>query len=78
MIWFTMLNVLKKVTMMTTSKKQQGISERVLDNSGRNKNSQILKHRIEKEHPCPEYKNFKVISSGFHNNTKKIKLSEAL
>ena len=50
MIWFTMLNVLKKVTMMTMSTKQQDISERALDHSGRDKNSHILKHWIEKEH----------------------------
>ena len=56
------------------------ISERVLDQSqsGRDKNSHILKHQIEKEHPCPQYENFTVISSGFRNNTKKRKLSEAL
>ena len=54
------------------------ISERVLDHSGRKKNPHILKHQIKKEHPCSEYKNFKVISSGFHNNTKKRKLSKAL
>ena len=54
------------------------ISEKVLDHSGRYKNSRILKHQIEKKHPCPQYEYFKVISSGFHNNTKKRKLSEAL
>ena len=54
------------------------ISERLLDHSGRDKNSHILKHQIEKEHPCPQYKNFKVISSGFRNNTEKRNLSEAL
>ena len=50
----------------------------MLDHSGRGKNSDILKHQIEKEHPSPQYENFKVISSGFRNNTKKRKLSEAL
>ena len=54
------------------------ISERVLNQSGRDKNFQILKHQIEKEHPCPQCEDFKVISSGFRNNTKKRKLSEAL
>ena len=54
------------------------ISERVLDHSGRDKNSHILKHQIGKEHPCPQYENIKIISSGFRNNTKKRKLSEAL
>ena len=54
------------------------ISERVLDHSGRDKNSHFLKYQIEKEHPYPQYENFKVISSGFRNNTKRKKLSEAL
>ena len=54
------------------------ISERVLHHSEREINSHILKHQMEKEHPCPQYKNFKVISSGFRNNTKKRKSSEAL
>ena len=54
------------------------ISERVLDHSSRDKNSHILKHQIEKEHPYPQCKNFKVISSGFRNNTEKRNLSEAL
>ena len=47
------------------------ISKRVLDHSARDKNSHILKHQIEKEHPCPQFENFKVISSGFRKNTQK-------
>ena len=54
------------------------ISERVLDHHGRDKKYHILKQQFEKEHPCPQYENFKVISSGFRNNTKTRKLSEAL
>ena len=54
------------------------IYERVLDHSGGDKNYHILKYQIEKEHPCPQYNNFKVISNGFRNNTKRRKLSEAL
>ena len=53
-------------------------SEKVLDHSGRDKKSHILKHQIEKQHLFPPYQNFKVISSGFRNNTKRRKLSEAL
>ena len=34
------------------------ISERVIDHSGRDKNSHFLKHQIEKEHSCPQYENF--------------------
>ena len=52
------------------------MSERVLDHSGKDKNSHILKHQIEKERPCAKYENFKVISSGVRNNTKNRKLSQ--
>ena len=34
------------------SKMTRCISERVLDHSGRDKNSHILKHQIKKEHPA--------------------------
>ena len=78
MIWFTTVNVLKKVAMINMSTKRQDSSDRVLDHSGGDKNSHILKQQIEREHPCPQYENFKVISSGFRNNTKERKLSEVL
>ena len=54
------------------------ISERVIDNSERDKNFHILKPQIEKECPCPQYENFKIIIGGFRNITMKRKLSEAL
>ena len=73
-----MLNVLKKVPTMTMLAKRQDAFLKGRDHSGRDKNSHISKHQVEKEHPCPQYKDFKVISSGFRNNTKKRKLSEAL
>ena len=57
---------------------ERQISKMVLDHSGRDKNSHILKHQIGKEHRFPQYENFKVISSGFCNNTKKRKLPSAL
>ena len=78
MIWFTVLNVPKKVVMIIMPSRR--ISKRVIDNSGRDKNSYILKHQIEKQHPCPQYEIFKnkIFGSGFRNNTKKRKLSEAL
>ena len=60
------------------SERARRISKRLLDLSGRGKFSHILKHQMEKEHPCPQFENFKVISSGFRNNTKKRKLSEVL
>ena len=72
-------NVLKKVAMMTMSAKRQGTFLKGCQITVQEKkNSHILKHQIEKEHPCPKYKNFKVIGCGFRNNTKKRKLSKAL
>ena len=50
----------------------------MLDHSERDQNSHVIKHQTEKEHSCPQYGNFKVITSGFRNNTKKRKLSGAL
>ena len=41
------------------------IIENVIDHSGRDKSSHTLKNQIEKEHSCPQYKNFKIISSGY-------------
>ena len=60
------------------NKTARRISEKVIDHSGRDKNSHILKHQIKKEHVCLQYEIFKVISSGSLNNTKKRKLSEVL
>ena len=50
----------------------------MIDHSGIDKNSHILKHQIKKEQVCLQYEIFKVISSRSLNNTKKRKLSEAL
>ena len=57
-------------------KKVRCISERVIDHSGRYKNSNILKHQIEKY--FVHNTSVVVIRSGFRNYTKKKKLSEAL
>ena len=37
------------------------IFERVIDHSGRGKNSHALKHQIEKEHCCPQNDNLKLL-----------------
>ena len=39
------------------------ISERVLNHSAGDQNSNILKHQIEKELPCPQYGNLLVVAS---------------
>ena len=43
---------------------------------GYSKNHYLLQNTKSKEHTCPQYKVLKTISSGFHNETKKGKLSE--
>ena len=53
-----------------SDKTARRISEKMLGHSGRDKNSHVLKQQIEKEHPCPKYNNFKIISSDFCNNIK--------
>ena len=54
------------------------IFERVIDHSGREKYSHILKHQFEKEHSVPQYESFEIIVSGFHNKIKTRKLSEVI
>ena len=49
-----------------------------MDHNGNNVNFHLLKHHMEKEHQCPEIKNFVILSTGFWNNTVKKKISETL
>ena len=46
--------------------------------NGRNVNSHLLKHHIEKWHQCLQNKDFVITNSGFGNSKVKIKTSEAL
>ena len=54
------------------------ISEVIVGHNGRDINSHLSKHYIEKEHQCLQNKDFVIISSGFWNNTIKKKISEVL
>ena len=54
------------------------ISERIIDHSGRDQNSHLLKHSCIKNHPNTSKTDFKIISSGFKNNYCRRKIAEAL
>ena len=56
----------------------RGISERIMNHNGRDVNSHLLKHHMEKEHQCLQNKDFVIINSSFRNNTVKREISEAL
>ena len=54
------------------------ISERIMDHNGRDVNSHLLKHHMEKKHQYPQNKDFIILSSSFQNNVVKRKISEVL
>ena len=47
---------------------QDRMSERVIDHSGRDKNSHVLKHCIKKEHKLPSLKNFMILGANYKKN----------
>ena len=54
------------------------VNERIVDHTGRDINSHLLKHSIESAHKSLEAVDYKIIGTGYRNNTMKRKLSEAL
>ena len=54
------------------------ISERIIDHGGRDCKSHLLKHAVANNHRSVSYDDFKIIGSGFRNNTFKRKVAEAL
>ena len=54
------------------------VNERIVDHTGRDINSHLLKHSIESGHKPLEAVDYKIIGTGYRNNTIKTKLSEAL
>ena len=54
------------------------VNERIVDHTGRDINSHLLKHSIESGHKPLEAVDYKIIGTGYRNNTMKRKLSEAL
>ena len=52
------------------------IHERIKDYTGRDHNSHMLKHSIEKHHDNVTQEKFKIIAKNFKNNKWKQKISE--
>ena len=57
---------------------QDRMSERVIDHSGRDKNSHVLKHCIKKEHKLPSLKNFMILGANYKKNKFRTKISESM
>ena len=54
------------------------VNERIIDHTGRNNNSHLLKHPTKSGHKPLEAVDYKIIGAGYCKNTIKRKLSEAL
>ena len=54
------------------------VNERVVDHTGKDANSHLLKHSIESGHKPLEALDYKIIGTGYCKNTMRRKLSEAL
>ena len=54
------------------------VNERIIDLTGSDTNSHLLKHSIESGHKPLEAVDYKIIGTGYRNNTMQRKLSEAL
>ena len=56
----------------------RSVNERIVDHTGRDAISHLLKHSIESGHKPLEVIDYKIIGTGYRKNTMKKKLSEAL
>ena len=54
------------------------LSESVLDYTGRGTKSHIVSHCSNSDHETVNFKNFKILSMGYKNNTYRWRISEAL
>ena len=54
------------------------ISERVIDHSGRDNKSHLVKHSLEMSHQSLDIEHYRILRKGFRNNVFKRKISEAL
>ena len=54
------------------------ITERIIDHSGRDHTSHMVKHNIETSHTDVNTANFKIIDMNFSNNKRKRKIAESL
>ena len=55
----------------------RGVNERIVDHTGKEINSNLLKHSAESVHKPLEAVDYKIIGKGYRKNTMKRKLSEA-
>ena len=61
-----------------TGEPARRLSERVLDNNGRDTKSHLVKQAIEKCHKYPKIVDFNIIAKGHRNNTFKQKIAVSL
>ena len=54
------------------------ISEGIIDHGSRDQKSHLFRHGVVNEYRNASYDDFKIIGSGFRNNTFKRKVAEAL
>ena len=54
------------------------VNERIIDHTGRDANSHLVKHSIESGHKALEAIDYKIIGTGYCKNTMRRKLSEAI
>ena len=54
------------------------LSERIMDDTGRDTKSHIVRHCLNSNHGTVSIENFKIINMGYNNNTYKRRISEAL
>ena len=54
------------------------LSEKVIDHHGRDKNSHIFKHSVEREHRSPSLQEFSILGGNYHKNKFRRKVAESL
>ena len=54
------------------------LSERVMDHAGRDTKSHIVRHGLNSNNETVNIENFKILNTGYSNNTYKRRISEAL
>ena len=54
------------------------LSERVMDHAGGDTKSHLVRHGLNFNHETVNIENFKILNTGYNNNTYKRRISEAL
>ena len=75
---FILVNVQNRIVLMNLGESAKRISERIIDHGGRDLKSNLFRHAVVNEHCNASYDDFKIIGSGFKNNTFKRKVAKAL